>query len=68
MIDEKGALDRQEASIDGSFAYRKMETFVGTKRGKGTKWMVVVDVQGIRIGSTLASASPAEVNTRRANA
>ena len=32
-----------------------------TKPGKGTKWMVVVDGQGIILGSTLASASPAEV-------
>ena len=32
-----------------------------TRRGKGTKWMVVVDGQGIPLGSTLASASPAEV-------
>ena len=32
-----------------------------TKRGKGTKWMVVVDGQGIPLGSQLASASPAEV-------
>jgi transposase len=32
-----------------------------TKRGKGTKWMVVVDGQGLPLGSQLASASPAEV-------
>jgi transposase len=32
-----------------------------TKKGKGTKWMVVVDGQGIPLGSVLASASPAEV-------
>ena len=32
-----------------------------TKRGKGTKWMVVVDGQGIPVASRLASASPAEV-------
>ena len=32
-----------------------------TKRGKGTKWMVVVDGEGIPLGSHLASASPAEV-------
>ena len=32
-----------------------------TKRGKGTKWMVVVDGQGIPLGGTLHSASPAEV-------
>lgn len=32
-----------------------------TKRGKGTKWMVVVDGQGIPLGVHLDSASPAEV-------
>jgi transposase len=32
-----------------------------TKRGKGTKWMVVVDGQGLPLGSQLAPASPAEV-------
>ncbi len=31
------------------------------KKGNGTKWMVMVDSQGIPLGSTLASASPAEV-------
>ena len=32
-----------------------------TKKGKGTKWMVVVDGQGIPLASHLDSASPAEV-------
>jgi transposase len=32
-----------------------------TKRGKGTKWMVVVDGQGLPLGKHLGSASPAEV-------
>src|SRR5579859_6470834 len=32
-----------------------------TKRGKGTKWMVVVDGQGIPLGKHLGSASPGEV-------
>jgi len=32
-----------------------------TKRGKGTKWMVVVDGQGVPLGNLLESASPAEV-------
>ncbi len=32
-----------------------------TKRGKGTKWMVVVDGQGVPLGDHLYSASPAEV-------
>src|SRR5271169_4358860 len=32
-----------------------------TKRGKGTKWMVLVDGQGLPLGVRLESASPAEV-------
>ena len=32
-----------------------------TKRGKGTKWMVVADGQGVPLGDQLHSASPAEV-------
>jgi transposase len=32
-----------------------------TKKGKGTKWMVLVDGKGIPLGALLASASPAEV-------
>ena len=32
-----------------------------TKRGKGTKWMVVVDGGGLPLGNYLHSASPAEV-------
>jgi transposase len=32
-----------------------------TKRGKGTKWMVVVDGKGVPLGKHLGSASPAEV-------
>jgi transposase len=32
-----------------------------TKRGKGTKWMVVVDGRGVPLGEYLHSASPAEV-------
>lgn len=32
-----------------------------TKRGKGTKWMAVVDGNGLPLGITVHSASPAEV-------
>ena len=32
-----------------------------TKKGKGTKWMVVVDGQGVPLACHLDSASPAEV-------
>lgn len=37
-----------------------------TKRGKGTKWMVVVDGQGLPLGSQLTSASPGEVTLAQA--
>ena len=37
-----------------------------TKRGKGTKWMVVVDGQGLPLGSQLTAASPAEVRLAEA--
>lgn len=41
---------------------KKVGACVGkTKRGKVTKWMVVVESQGVPIGSNLASASPSEV-------
>ncbi len=33
-----------------------------TKRGKGSKWMAVVDGQGIPLGIHVTSATPAEVN------
>ena len=43
-------------------AGEKRGTCVGkTKRGKGTKWMVVVDGQGVPLGIHLDAASPAEV-------
>jgi len=32
-----------------------------TKRGKGTKWMVVVDGRGLPLGNSLHSASPSEM-------
>ncbi|MDJ0915812.1 MAG: IS5 family transposase [Desulfobacterales bacterium] len=62
MLDEKGLLDWEEAFIDGSFAPAKKGALASgkPKKGKGTKWMVVVDGQGIPLGSTLASASPSE--------
>src|SRR6202007_2092432 len=38
-----------------------------TKRGKGTKWMVVVDGAGVPLGDHLHSASPAEVRLAETN-
>ncbi|HZD94307.1 MAG TPA: transposase [Candidatus Sulfotelmatobacter sp.] len=37
-----------------------------TKRGKGTKWMVLVDGKGIPLGVRLESASPNEVTLAEA--
>ena len=37
-----------------------------TKRGKGTKWMILVDGQGLPFGVRLESASPAEVKPAEA--
>lgn len=37
-----------------------------TKRGKGTKWMVLVDGQGLPLGVRLESASPPEVTPAEA--
>ena len=37
-----------------------------TKRGKGTKWMVVVDGQGLPLGNQLYAASPHEVGLAEA--
>ena len=52
-----------ECFADGSFApAKKGAPAVGkTKRGKGTKWMVVVDGAGTPLGAHLDSASPHEV-------
>ncbi len=63
QLDADGVLDWSEAFMDGSFApAKKRGAAVGkTKRGKGTKRMVVVDGQGIPLGSHIDSASPAEV-------
>jgi len=61
MLDENEVLHWLKGFIDGSLAQAKKGIAVGpTKRGKGTKWKVVIDGQGGSLGSTLASASPSE--------
>lgn len=62
-LDQGGKLDWQETFLDGSFASaKKGGDGVGkTKRGKGTKWMVVVAGAGVPLGSQFTSALPAEV-------
>ncbi|HXR17276.1 MAG TPA: IS5 family transposase [Terriglobales bacterium] len=62
-LNERQQLKWSESFLDGSFAPAKKGAteFGTTKRGKGTKWMVVVDGAGIPLGDHLHSASPAEV-------
>ena len=67
VLDEEGLLKWDETFLDGSFAPAKKGSAVGkTKRGKGTKWMVLVDGQGLPLGVRLESASPHEVTLAEA--
>jgi len=61
--DQQGQLDWSMAFLDGSFApAKKGGDKVGlTKKGKGTKWMLVVDGHGLPLGFHLDSATVAEV-------
>ena len=69
LADLPGRTERAGApGLERSFCRREFRTgkkrgaCVGkTKKGKGTKWMVVVDGAGIPLGSLIASASPGEV-------
>lgn len=63
-----GTLGRAENQMGRMFCGRELRfrqkggSAVGkTKRGKGTKWMVLVDGQGLPLGVSLQSATPAEV-------
>lgn len=62
-LDQQGRLDWSMALLDGSFAPAKNggEQVGVTKKGKGTKWMLVVDGNGLPLGFHLASANVAEV-------
>ena len=62
-LDRQGQLDWSRAFLDGSFAPAKNggEKVGVTKKGKGTKWMVVVDGNGLPLGFHLESANKAEV-------
>jgi transposase len=66
-LDEEGLLRWDETFLDGSFApAKKGARPSATKRGKGTKWMVLVDGQGLPLGVRLESASPHEVTLAEA--
>jgi transposase len=63
VLDGHGKLDWSMAFLDGSFVpAKKGGEHVGlTSKGKGTKWMVVVDGTGLPLGFYLDSANRAEV-------
>lgn len=63
LLDVQGKLDWSMAFLDGSFApAKKGGEHVGlTRKGKGTKWMLVVDGNGLPLGFHLDSANRAEV-------
>lgn len=62
-LDRAGQLDWSMAFLDGSCAPAKHGgEHVGlARKGKGTKWMVVVERHGLPLGFLLASANRAEV-------
>jgi len=62
QLDHPGQLDWSEAFMDGTFAPAKRGgAGVGrTRKGKGTKCMVLVDGQGVPLGVHLSAATPAE--------
>ena len=61
-LDRQRQLDWTIAFLDGSFAPAKKggEKVGLTRKGKGTKWMLVVDGNGLPLGFYLDSASRAE--------
>jgi transposase len=63
VLDVQGKLDWSIAFLDGSFVpAKKGGEYVGlTRKGKGTKWMLVVDGNGLPLGFHLDSANRAEV-------
>lgn len=62
-LDRGGALDWSMAFLDGSFVPAKNggEGVGLTRKGKGTKWMLVADRNGLPLGFHLASAACAEI-------
>jgi transposase len=63
VLDGQGKLDWSMAFLDGSFvpAKRGGEHVGLTRKGKGTKWMLVIDGNGLPLGFHLDSANRAEV-------
>ena len=67
-LDQQGRLDWSMAFLDGSFAPAKKggEQVGLTKKGKGTKWMLVIDGNGLPLGFHLDSANTAELRLAEA--
>ncbi len=66
-LDEQGRLAWQRAFLDGTFVAAKRGEAVGqVKRGQGSKVMVLVDGQGLLLGTMGASAQEAEVHLTEA--
>ncbi|WP_229776039.1 IS5 family transposase [Deinococcus ruber] len=63
LLEDRGLLDLREAFIDGTFSAAKKgaRMFGPTKKGKGTKIMIMVDANGTPLAVHTDSASPAEV-------
>ncbi|MFB9992816.1 IS5 family transposase [Deinococcus oregonensis] len=63
LLEEQELLDLREAFIDGTFSAAKKgaQTFGPTKKGKGTKIMLMVDASGLPLAVHTDSASPGEV-------
>jgi transposase len=62
-LDQRGEIDWTIAFLDGSFVpAKKGGQGIGlTRKGKGTKWMLVADGNGLPLGYYLASAACGEV-------
>lgn len=62
-LDQAGQLDWKEAFADATFVPAKKggDAIGKTKRGKGSKCMLVTDGEGLPIAVSVHSASPAEV-------
>jgi transposase len=66
-LDEQGRLAWQLAFLDGTFVAAKKGRSCGlTKRGQGSKLMVLVDGQRLPLGTMVASAQEAEVHLAEA--
>jgi hypothetical protein len=64
---EKGSLAWQRAFLDGTFVAAKRGEAVGlVKRGQGSRVMVLVDGQGLRLGTMVARAQEAKVHLAEA--